>query len=334
MNTIMKRQNLAATFLLFAILLAMVSQSVSIVAAQTDVATVIVMPTPGGTTDPAPGEYTYNNGTNIVLRAIPDAGYKFSYWVISGNLFAGHTPSTAQALQILDPDTGEVIGYFPTITTPSASDSLTFTDNPTNITCGYGYSYIYTAIFSSISGPSPAPGSTDAVVIVMPTTGGTVTPAAGMYTYSNGTKIPISATPNSGYEFKYWLVTGDVIPGHNTKYSIIADDNGNVVGQIPRPSVSGIDSTTFTANPAQITCGYGYTYTYTAIFGPVSATASPSPTSTPSQTSTPVATTSQPSATATPSAPAETDWTMWIIVAVIAIVVIIAVVVALMMRKK
>ena len=321
MNRILNKQNVVAIVLLFALLLAIVSQSVNIVAAQTDVANVIVMPTTGGTTDPASGQYTYNNGTNIVLNAIPDSGYVFSYWLISGDLMQGHTTSTAQSGQIIDPDTGEVTGYFPAIPVTSPIDSLTFTTNPTNITCGYGYSYTYTAIFTPVNGPSPAPGTNDAVVIVMPTTGGTVTPAAGMYTYSNGTIIDISATPDSGYVFKYWLISGDVIPGHTTRYSVIVDENGNVVGQIPRPSVSGVDSLTFTANPAHITCGYGYTYTYTAIFGPAAAITTPAPTSTLIIATAQPTATASPLPTATPTTQAGTDWTMWIIVAVVVIVV-------------
>ena len=234
-----------------------------------------------------------------------------------------HTTTTAQTVPIIDPDTGQITGYFPKPGSVSAVDSLTFTTNPTNITCGYGYSYTYTAIFAPVSGPSPAPASTDAIVIVMPTTGGTVTPAAGQYKYSNGTVIDISATPASGYVFKYWLISGDNTPGHTTSYiSVITDDNGNVIGQIPRVSTTGIDSTTFTANPAHITCGYGYTYTYTAIFGPAATTA-PSP-----------AVTSTPAPTTPPPSTATTDWTMWIIIAVVAIIVVIVAVVAVMMRKK
>jgi hypothetical protein len=338
MNRIFNKRNSVAV-LLFGLLMTLASQSAYLATAQTTVATVIVMPTIGGTTDPAPGQYTYENGTVIVLTAIPDAGYVFSYWIITGELFPGHTSSQVQPVQIIDPETGEVIGTFPVRPTTSAIDSLTFTNNPANITCGYGYSYTYTAVFSPVSSPtspSPTPSPTEATVIVMPTVGGTVSPTAGMYTYASGEVIRISATPDAGYKFSYWLVSGNTIPGHETKYSTIADDAGNPIGQIPRASTSGIDSLTFTANPASITCGYGYSYTYTAIFEKL---ASPSPTATPAATSTPVATTAppptaSPSPTPTPTQQAGTDWTMWIIIAVVVIVIIIVIAAAVMMRKK
>jgi parallel beta-helix repeat protein len=40
--------------------------------------------TAGGTTDPAPGTYTYVNGTEITVTAIPDAGFSFDYWLLNG----------------------------------------------------------------------------------------------------------------------------------------------------------------------------------------------------------------------------------------------------------
>jgi uncharacterized repeat protein (TIGR02543 family) len=34
----------------------------------------------GGTTDPSPGTYTYDEGTEVTIRAIPNSGYTFSGW--------------------------------------------------------------------------------------------------------------------------------------------------------------------------------------------------------------------------------------------------------------
>lgn len=38
----------------------------------------------GGTTDPAPGTYTYWDGTSVSVTAIPDPGYGFDYWMVDG----------------------------------------------------------------------------------------------------------------------------------------------------------------------------------------------------------------------------------------------------------
>jgi hypothetical protein len=40
--------------------------------------------TTGGTTDPAPGTYTYINGTVVSVTAIPHVDYSFDYWLLDG----------------------------------------------------------------------------------------------------------------------------------------------------------------------------------------------------------------------------------------------------------
>jgi len=40
--------------------------------------------TEGGITDPASGTYIYVNDTAVSVRAIPDAGYSFDYWLLDG----------------------------------------------------------------------------------------------------------------------------------------------------------------------------------------------------------------------------------------------------------
>jgi hypothetical protein len=38
----------------------------------------------GGTTNPTPGIYTYVNGTQVVITAIPNNGFSFDYWLLDG----------------------------------------------------------------------------------------------------------------------------------------------------------------------------------------------------------------------------------------------------------
>ena len=42
--------------------------------------------TPGGTTNPALGTYTYANGTTLNVTAIPNIGYSFDYWLLDGQV--------------------------------------------------------------------------------------------------------------------------------------------------------------------------------------------------------------------------------------------------------
>ena len=46
----------------------------------------------GGTTDPAPGTYTHDTGTQVTIRAIPSSGYSFSGW--SGDLSGTTNPTS------------------------------------------------------------------------------------------------------------------------------------------------------------------------------------------------------------------------------------------------
>lgn len=46
----------------------------------------------GGTTDPEPGTYTYDPGTEVTITAIPDSGYEFSAW--SGDASGTDNPIT------------------------------------------------------------------------------------------------------------------------------------------------------------------------------------------------------------------------------------------------
>jgi hypothetical protein len=43
-----------------------------------------IISTAGGTTNPAPGIYTYVNGTQVVITAVPYNGYSFDNWLLDG----------------------------------------------------------------------------------------------------------------------------------------------------------------------------------------------------------------------------------------------------------
>lgn len=324
--------------LILAMLIAILGQSLMVAHAQGD-ANVIILPSIGGTTDPLAGNYTYANGTEFVLTAIPDAGYTFQYWTVSGDYTSGH--GAIQTTYIVDPDTGDIIGQIPRIN-PNANstiDSLTFTANPANISHGYGYTYIYQAVFTPLTEPTPTPTNVTtptndtAIVIMEPSVGGTTNPPQGVYAYPNGTSFTFTATPNPGYTFQFWVVNGNVTPGHTAQqFTILYDDNGNVIAQIPRANTNTtIDSLTFTTNPVNVSHGYGYTYAYTAVFAPIpAATASPSPTVTASPTAAPTA---SPSPTPEPSSGFPTIYIVAIVVVVI-IIIIVAVAAVMMRRKK
>ena len=209
-----------------------------------ETAIVVVAASVGGTTNLAPGAYTANYGDTITLRATASTGYRLLYWSIKGSYTPGHNQPPINYPANIDP-TVEDPAWTPSF--PDAfqgvSDSLITSTNPYTVICGYGYTYVYQPVFTPTT---PATATTDAIVMVLDSLGGNTNPTPGTYYYSNGTTINLLATPDSGYSFLNWVAVGE--DGHPT---VVSD------------------------NPANIDCGYGYTYSYQPMFAPSDAIQSP-----------------------------------------------------------
>jgi hypothetical protein len=123
---------------------------------------------------------------------------------------------------------------------------------------------------STLSLTSVQAQTDQATVVVAPSMNGTTNPAPGTYNYSNNTDIVLTATPDTGYAFHFWIISGGYTPGHTgTSYSYIFDpETGQLIAQIPHPDTSGIDSLVYAESTLNIKCGFGYTYTYQAVFTP------------------------------------------------------------------
>jgi hypothetical protein len=196
----------------------------------------------GGATFPAPGAYRYPTGEWFNLTAVPYQGYRFSYWVISGSYLPGHNLP-----QIVYPDPIPE-DWVPKLPDPKtiAYDSLITSQNPLNVICGYGYNYQYQPVFSPINAPSPVENT---VVSLLSSLGGTskvtagsaVKNAPGTYTFASGDTLKITATADSGYEFRYWIAQGPI--------DVVVTDN-----------------------PADISCQEGVTYSYQPVFAKTGST--------------------------------------------------------------
>ena len=217
------------TFLLLALVPTAIAQ---------ETATVITSATTGGTTSPIPGTYLYDQNSIIELEAIPDSGYVFLHWVITGGYTPGHNEPP---LIIPDPLVPQPPPRPPTTGT---YDSLVVEQNPLYVECGFGYTYEYQAVFVS-----ETPEMDLAVVVVRDGVGGSVDPGAGTYTFAEGSSVILTATPDSGNEFMAWLASGSGVVGHEEL--LIMD------------------------NPLDVMCGIGYTYEYLPIFTEEGATTLP-----------------------------------------------------------
>lgn len=169
-----------AVFTFFVVLLVTgISPSISTVKAQ-GTATVNILASIGGTSSPAPGTYTYSDGTVVTLTATPELStYVFSYWEISSSAGVNLTTTNPASLTV--------------------SDSLNYTVQPMFIP------YNEPAFVSAV--PSP-PSSSIAVVIVLSSVGGTTSPGAGTYELANAASLELTATPLSGWVFDHWVIGG------------------------------------------------------------------------------------------------------------------------------
>jgi hypothetical protein len=161
------------TLLLSLLVLAAVNASVN---AQGN-ATVIVNDTLGGSTDPAPGTYTYADGKDVTFTATADAGFIFQDWIFS-------TPDGAN----------------------------TVTDASITIPVTGGTTYTIQANFIPLQIPLNGVPVTNfasaATVIVLSSAGGTTSPVPGAYALADASAMQIRAIPDNGWTFSHWVISG------------------------------------------------------------------------------------------------------------------------------
>jgi hypothetical protein len=202
----------------------------------------------GGTTNPAPGIHTYNNGTNVGVTAIPDTNYKFVYWELNGSNVGSGNP-----IAVLMDNNYQLKAYFALITyTLTITSTTGGTTNPTPGTYTYpSGSYADVAALPSanyfldhwVLDGSPA-GSANPISVLMnnnrtlhavfslinytltitASAGGTTNPTPGTYVYASGSSAPVSAIPNVNYKFVKWLLDGNDV-GSANPYSVYMDGN-------------------------------------------------------------------------------------------------------------
>jgi hypothetical protein len=200
MTNVYGRLAITAMILIF-VLSTMLTASTIFVSAQGQV-TVVVLDSVGGTTNPAAGTYTYDDGAEVTLTATVDDQFIFVEWVVS------------------------------------AKTDYTSTDNPFTLTVASGNDYMVQAVFqpAGVNIPPyqpPVNTSAYAVVRVLASVGGTTDPAPGLYGLVSASQLQLRAIPNNGFEFNHWVITGSYMPGHGGDASMdtnIPTDNPLTIG--------------------------------------------------------------------------------------------------------
>jgi hypothetical protein len=111
-------------------------------------AVVVILHGVGGYTSPPEGTYYLTGGARALqLLAIPNSGWEFSHWAISGNPLTGH-------------------GGSPLTLTPA--------DNPYKVDHGFGYTFAYQPVFFPVGSSNPLPAgtttgglSTETIIIIV-----------------------------------------------------------------------------------------------------------------------------------------------------------------------
>jgi hypothetical protein len=182
----------------------------------------------GGTTNPLPGNYTYTEGQNVPVQAIPNTGYGLDHWELDEVNVGSANPysvlmdnnHTLQAVFVL-------------------SYTLTITTTPGGATNPSPGSYLYNIGINVSVTATPDTcciffdcweldginiGSANPYLVLMDnnhtlhavfvqinytltitaTAGGTTSPAPSIYTYAAGSSVQVTASPNTDYTLDYW----------------------------------------------------------------------------------------------------------------------------------
>jgi len=109
--------------------------------------TLTIITTTGGTTDPPPGSYTYDEGTIVSVTAIPEENYKFDHWELNGTFY-----SDQLTVEVTMDNNYELKAFFEYLSSLSVSvspssatiylgESVTFTASPSGGVAPYSYQW-------------------------------------------------------------------------------------------------------------------------------------------------------------------------------------------------
>ena len=202
--------------------------------------TLAVSPNGAGTTNPAVGLHSYTENAVVNITATPALGYTFSSW--TGGVADPNAASTTVTMNADKTVTANFVAVSTYVLTTAVNPPGGGTINPAAgphtynqstvvaVTATPSSGYAFSSWTGACSGSGACSVTMDAAksvtanftllptyVLTMATDGnGTTTPAMGAHLYPQGTVVPISTTPNSGYIFDSWTGDADCADGSVT----------------------------------------------------------------------------------------------------------------------
>jgi hypothetical protein len=250
-------------------------------------------PPADGTVSPASGSY-YASGATIPVVATANAGFTFSNWTSTGGSFDSNTSASTNFHMPAAPAT--VTGNFTTasvqITITTGPTSLLVSADGGPLTPGplvenwvigsshtiattspqagtTGTQYVFSswsdggAISHGITVPSTATTYTASfntqyqlTTAANPSNGGTVSPSSGAF-YNANTIVPLTATPNSGFNFSNW--TGNVANAGSASTTVTMTAPQSVTANFTQATSPAV-----TFNPTSVNFGTQYLFAINA----------------------------------------------------------------------
>jgi uncharacterized repeat protein (TIGR02543 family) len=230
----------------------------------------------GGITEPSPGSYDYDCGTEVTVTAVPDSGYRFNGW--TGDFPLGHENDNPLTITV-DSDKSITANFLRLYTLTIAAGSGGTTDpSAGNYTFDTGTEVTIDAIhdtgfeFNGWTGNVPSGHENDNpltitmngdktiaanfirlqyTLTISSGSGGTTEPSPGTYTYDYGTNVTVSAIADSGYQFDGW--SGDAT-GTSSAITITIDTDKSITARFkeipPTPPPNGQGGACFIATAA------------------------------------------------------------------------------------
>jgi len=127
------------------------------------------------------------------------------------------------------PQTGYMLGHW------ELDGVNVSTSTPYSVTMDKNHTLL--AVF--VIKPPPPPGKQH--LTISSTTGGTTTPTTGVWEYDQGSTAQVTATPNTGYRFKHWLLD-NVIAGLDPTITVTMDADHTLVAVYEAVSPTPITS--------------------------------------------------------------------------------------------
>jgi hypothetical protein len=209
--------------------------------------TLTITSSSGGSTNPAPGDHSYSQGSTAPVQAIPNTGYSFDHWdldnanVGSANPYSVTMDSNHTLKAVFNQSfTLTIVVTTGGSTNPSAGDhqyaSGFIVSVQANPDVGHHLDHweldsVNVGLVNPYSVTMDSNHTLNAFFLInnytltiTASSGGTTDPVPGIYSYTYGTSVSVNATADAKYIFDHWELDAAKV-GSTNPYLVTMNDN-------------------------------------------------------------------------------------------------------------